>query len=125
MPPAAITAAVQRYAAELADAGKIGSEFVAHASTWLNRQDFDGADRPDPPGGKPPVSGDYFDRMPEPDVIRHVRTWKATVGQWPLAQYTPPPDDPRTRVPTHILALFGIPYDSSRRSEPASMTGTG
>jgi uncharacterized protein YdaU (DUF1376 family) len=123
--PAALMAAVKAYAAELAAKDRIGTEFVAQASTWLNQERFDrfaqgaganGSSAPADPAA-------YLATLSADDWRGHLRRWKTTGGQWTLAQRTPPPDDPRTLVPAGVLAEFGILHTA--RPNLTLLTGTG
>lgn len=108
--PAAILKAVRAYAAELQAKGKVGTEFVPLATTWLNQGRFErftgGVDAQ--PGGDQPNAAHRVASVPEGDWRDRVRTWKSRGGYWPWQQLTEPPDDARTKVPARILAEFGI-----------------
>ncbi|UMY16644.1 YdaU family protein [Methylobacterium organophilum] len=106
---ARIMEGVRRYAAQLAEGGKIGTEFVAQAATWLNQDRFEPpSGYADPPSGRPQDHASFLANLTDEDWRRHVQQWRRTGGQWLLAQRTPPPDDARTRVPQAILNEFAI-----------------
>lgn len=122
--PAALMAAVRAYSEELAAKGRIGTEFVAQASTWLNQERFDRFNgRPDPAEAKPSGPDTYLANLTDDDWRGHVRRWRSTGGQWPLARRTEPPDDPRTKVPGAILAEFDL--SQGTRANLTLLTGTG
>ncbi|WP_336488757.1 DUF1376 domain-containing protein [Methylobacterium nigriterrae] len=107
---AAIMAGIEAYRAELTEAQKIGTEFVAHAATWLREERFNRC------GAKPQKTGNdpYLAKLADDDWREHMRRWKATGGQWTLAQKSEPPDSQQTKVPLHILLEFGIGLTPSR-----------
>lgn len=105
---ARIMAGLRAYAADLDAKGKIGTEFVATASAWLNQERFNRAGPAAQPDGKSPDPEAYLARLSDDDWRKHLRTWRATGGQWLLAQRTPAPDHPQTKVPPRILAEFEI-----------------
>ncbi|CAO4179525.1 DUF1376 domain-containing protein [Methylorubrum populi] len=108
---AAIMAGVRRYAAQAEADGKIGSEFVAQASTWLNQDRFEPpAGHAGSSGSQPPDHRAFLAGLSDDDWRRHVLGWRRTGGQWLLAQRTAPPDDPRTLVPQRILDEFDIAF---------------
>ncbi|KQQ23717.1 hypothetical protein ASF53_05165 [Methylobacterium sp. Leaf123] len=114
--PAAMMVGVGRYAAHLAEIGKIGTEFVAQASTWLNQDRFEPpTGQAGPLSGQPPDHSAYLAGLTDDDWRRHVQGWRRTGGQWLLAQRTAPPDDPRTLVPQRILDEFSIPAAGAPR----------
>ncbi|MBB2964330.1 DUF1376 domain-containing protein [Methylobacterium sp. R2-1] len=121
---AVIMANLRRYAADLAERGKIGSEFVAQATTWLNQDRFEPmAGQTDPLGGPSSDPRAFLASLTDDDWRRHVSGWRRTGGQWLLAQRTAPPNDPRTLVPQHILDEFSL--GAARDPHlPALMTGT-
>ncbi|MDR7040513.1 uncharacterized protein YdaU (DUF1376 family) [Methylobacterium sp. BE186] len=106
----AIMAGVTGYAAELREAGKLETEFVAQAATWLNQERYERfATKPEPPPRDDPQRPDaYLTGLSDEAWRKHVRLWKSTCGQWDLAHKTPEPSDPRTKVPAHILAELGV-----------------
>lgn len=123
--PAALMAAVKAYAAELAAKDRIGTEFVAQASTWLNQERFDrfaqGATADGSSASADPAT--YLATLSADDWRGHVRRWKTTGGQWTLAQRTPPPNDPRTLVPAGVLAEIGIVHPARTSLTPLARTG--
>ena len=122
--PETLMTAVRAYAEELAAKGRIGTEFVAQASTWLNQERFDRFNgKPDPAEAKPSGPDTYLANLSDDDWRGHVRRWRSTGGQWPLARRTEPPDDPRTKVPGAILAEFDLSH--SARANLTLLTGTG
>lgn len=122
--PKTLMTAVRAYAEELAAKGRIGTEFVAQASTWLNQERFDRfSASPDPAEAKPSGPDTYLANLSDDDWRGHVRRWRSTGGQWPLARRTEPPDDPRTKVPGAILAEFNLAH--SARANLTLLTGTG
>ncbi|MCJ2031307.1 DUF1376 domain-containing protein [Methylobacterium sp. J-043] len=101
--PEEIIAGAKAYAAEQRRIGKVGTEYVKTADSWLYKQiwrDFTEAAPPKPAAqAAPPVADDTWrDR---------VKVWRARGGHWPWRP-SAPPDDPRTLVPQHILAEFGM-----------------
>lgn len=109
--PAALLAAAKSYAAEMRRAGNTGerAQFVKTAEVWLNQdlwRDHVGQDRSTLGGGS--TSADYLARLSDDRWRDAVRHWKKTLGQWDLARHTPPPDEPGTKVPKHILTEFAI-----------------
>lgn len=101
--PEDIIAGAKAYAAEQRRIGKVGTEFVKTADSWLHKQlwrDFTEAAQSKPAAqATPPVADDTWrDR---------VKVWRARGGHWPWRP-SAPPDDPRTLVPRHILAEFGM-----------------
>ncbi|MEN3212256.1 DUF1376 domain-containing protein [Methylorubrum populi] len=110
--PAEIIAGAKAYAAEQQRIGKVGTEFVQTADVWLNKQRWrDYAEA----GPAPKLFSEPVAAVPD-DVWRdRVRIWRARSGYWPWRP-SPPPDDPCTAVPRHILAEFGL----SPRSQVAA-----
>jgi len=109
--PAAILKAVRAHAADLQAKGKVGTEFVPLATTWLNQgrfERFTGGAGDHPGGGAPPDLASRLAGITDDSWRERVRLWKARGGHWPWQQHTEPPDDPRTKVPAHVLAEFGI-----------------
>jgi len=109
--PAEIIAGAKAYAAEQTRIGKVGTEYVQTADVWLNRQRWP----------------DYLDAEPLPQLKlsapvtdetwrERMRSWRARGGYWPWRP-CPPPDDPRTTVPNHILDEFEIPIRAGVRSD--------
>ena len=95
-----IIAGAKAYAAEQERIGKVGTEFVKTADSWLHQKRWEDY--------SPEVAAPAQDAGVSDDIWRdRVRRWKATGGHWPW-QRTEPPDDPRTKVPPHILAEIGI-----------------
>ena len=115
--PAEIIAGAKAYAAEQGRIGKVGTEFVKTAESWLHQQrwrDYAVKAAETAPPAEIPA-----------DVWRErVRVWKSRGGHWPWQQRTEPPNDPRTKVPASILAEFGICHPAERPTL-ALMTGTG
>ncbi|MCJ2038250.1 YdaU family protein [Methylobacterium sp. J-059] len=115
--PAAILSAVRAHAADMRAKGKLGTELVPMASTWLNQGRFERftnapeahreAARADPAA--------RLARVPEDEWRARVRSWESRCGHWPWQGLTEPPDDPRTKVPAHVLAEFGIDHGGSGR----------
>lgn len=62
-----------------------------------------------PPAYRPPPDPDaYLAALSDErwrDAIRH---WQRTCGAWDLHRHTPPPDDPRTKVPRRFLDEFEV-----------------
>lgn len=115
--PQDIIAGAKAYAAEQQRIGKTGTEFVKTADVWLNRglwQDFTAA---------PPVAAVPPAPVPDETWRERVREWKIRCGYWPWRQ-SQPPDHPRTLVPPHILAEFGLGPEAGP-AEPLRKTGTG
>ncbi|KQU30254.1 hypothetical protein ASG63_17440 [Methylobacterium sp. Leaf94] len=123
--PAAILKAVRAHAADLQAKGKVGTEFVPLATTWLNQARFErfaqGGGVDGSSASADPAA--YLATLSADDWRGHLRRWKTTGGQWTLAQRTPPPDDPRTLVPAGVLAEFGILHTA--RPSLTLLTGTG
>lgn len=95
-----IIGGARAYAAEQARMGKVGTQFVKTADAWLNQ-------------------GCWHDYRPEVQAVpalravvtdgewrQRVQTWKARRGHWPWSN--PPPDQPDTLVPHHILRDYGV-----------------
>lgn len=98
--PAEIVAGARAYAAEQAGLGKVGTEYIKTADVWLRQQRWkDFTERPDTPTAAGAVSDDVW--------RERVRLWQSRRGHWPW-RGSEPPDDPRTKVPPHILAELGI-----------------
>jgi len=115
--PDEIIAGARAYAAEQSRIGKVGTEFVQSADVWLNRQrwgDYLDAEASPQPKPSAPVSDETW--------RERVLTWRARGGHWPWRP-CPPPDDPRTLVPHHVLAEFGL-RAQQHGQPPALMTGT-
>ncbi|MCJ2041029.1 YdaU family protein [Methylobacterium sp. J-059] len=115
--PAAILSAVRAHAADMRAKGKLGTELVPMASTWLNQGRFERFTNA-PEAHSEAVQADPTTRLakvPEDEWRARVRTWKSRCGYWPWQQLTPTPDDPRTKVPAHVLAEFGIDHGGSGR----------
>lgn len=109
--PETLFRAVRAYAAEMQRKGKVGTEYVKQAQFWLSPRDRlweHYARQAEPP--KPRESGpdDYLAKLSDDRWREEVRYWKGRGGYWPLARRTPPPDDPNTAVPRHILAEMNI-----------------
>ncbi|WP_238272309.1 DUF1376 domain-containing protein [Methylobacterium cerastii] len=124
--PAAILRAVRAYAAELRTKGRIGSEFVAQATTWLNQGRFErftqGPEAQE--GGEGPDQRARLAKVPDSEWRNRLSVWKSRGGHWPYQHLTEPPDDPRTKVPDHVLAEFDIQH-LTERPTLALMTRTG
>ena len=118
--PAAILKAVRAHAADLQAKGKVGTEFVPLATTWLNQARFERftGSANEQPGGAQPDPAARLASISDDDWRERVRVWKARGGHWPWQQRTEPPDDPKTKVPASILAEFGIVH----RADPGSVT---
>ncbi len=89
---------------------------VVHLERFLKTRRFDGfAPKVMPkadPGALDPLLASFSD-----DRWRNeVRRWRDRRGDWPpfLQSKSPPPDDPRTKVPPHILAELNIHPARSR-----------
>lgn len=123
--PPQILRAVRAHASDLAAKGKLGTEFVPQASTWLNQARFERFATASASAGREASGPDTFlASLSEDDWRGHVRRWRNNGGQWLLGQRTPPPDHPDTNVPKHILAELGLGAGRVQ-DEPALMTGTG
>lgn len=125
--PAAILKAVRAHAAELVAKGKAGTEFVPLATTWLNQgrfERFTGGAGDQPGGGALPDPTSRLAGITDDSWRERVRLWKSRGGHWPWQQITEPPNDPKTKVPAHILAEFGIVLgDASGRVTPLRRAG--
>lgn len=53
-------------------------------------------------------SGSYIDGLSDERWRTEILHWKRTAGAWGLSRHTPPPDNPRTKVPQRFLDEFGI-----------------
>lgn len=123
--PPALLRAARALAAEMQLRGKLGTELVPMAATWLNQGRFERFTDPAGAGtGKSPDPASFLAKLSEDDWRGHLRRWDSTKGHWPLAQRTPPPDDPKTKAPPHLLAEIGIRH-SDGRPTLALLTGTG
>lgn len=102
--PEEILAGVRGYAAEVNRKGSAGTEFVAQAVTWLNQRRWrDYLAKPQAGSGRrraEDIPDEYWR-----DEVAH---WDRSRGGWSLNHVSEPPDSPRTRVPPHILAEFGL-----------------
>ena len=107
---AEIEAGAKAYAAEQARIGKAGTEFVKTADAWLNQERWkDHAARAAAGGtGSSEARDARLADVPEARWRISIERWKHTVGAWDLAAHTPPPDDPRTKVPQRFLDEYGI-----------------
>ncbi|MCJ2108536.1 hypothetical protein MKK70_24835 [Methylobacterium sp. E-041] len=106
--------------------GKVGSEFVAQATTWLNQGRFERFTK----GSEPQAGGVQTDaetrlaKVPESEWRSRLSVWQSRGGHWPWQQLTEPPDDWRTKVPPHLLAEIGIVHeDTDKRVMPLRRTG--
>lgn len=98
--PADIITGARAYAAEQARMDKVGTQFVKTADAWLNQgcwRDY-----------RPEVQAASALRavVTEGEWRQRVQTWKARRGHWPWSN--PPPDQPDTLVPHHILRDYGV-----------------
>ncbi|AWI90560.1 hypothetical protein C0214_21425 [Methylobacterium sp. DM1] len=112
--PEEIIAGAKAYAAEQQRIGKVGTGFVRTADSWLHQQrwrDHATAASVNAPAPAPVADETWRER---------IRNWRARGGHWPWRP-SPPPDDPRTLVPQHILDEFGL---GAARDLPVLMTGT-
>lgn len=116
--PEEIIAGAKAYAAEQQRIGKVGTEFVKTADSWLHQQRWMDYGPTASAVASPPAPVTVAD-----DTWRErIRTWRARGGHWPWRP-SPPPDDPRTLVPPHLLAEFGI-RPQREAHPPVLMTGT-
>lgn len=109
-------AAVRAYAAEIRRDGKLNTDLVKQAESFLSIrkrlwEDYAAKEAPRQPIGlfdaanataQHPYAGWSDDRWRE-----EVRMWRGRCGDWPWKK-SAPPDDPRTAVPRHILAEMNI-----------------
>jgi len=101
---------VKAYAAELQKKGKAGTEFVMQAARFINQEIWrDYLDKPTTASAAKPgvatldsISEDQW-RKEVDRVVKH-----RGMCQWIFRHLTPPPNDPATRVPPHILAEFNL-----------------
>lgn len=100
--PAEVIAGAKAYAAEQARIGKVGTEFVKTADVWLNQQRWQ-----DYAAAELPLSSQQ-PNIPDDSWRRHVKIWLDEGHRWMLGRHSPPPDDPQTRIPRHILSEFNI-----------------
>jgi len=116
--PEALRQAAQAYGAELRVLGKLGTEYAPMVSSWLNGAGYERFIRGDSaqPGGAPPDPASRLTGITDEAWRDRVRLWKTRGGHWPWQQITEPPDDPRTRVPAHVLAEFGIVHGTGSGS---------
>ena len=123
--PPALLRATKALAAEMQLKGKLGTELVPMAATWLNQGRFERFTDPARTGnGTSSDPAAFLAKLSEDDWRVHLRRWVSTGGQWHLAQRTPPPDDPKTKVPLHLLAELNIRHGDARPSL-ALMAGAG
>lgn len=123
--PPQILRAVRAHASDLASKGKLGTEFVPQASTWLNQERFERFAAVMFPAGREGSGPDAFlAGLSDDDWRGHARRWLSNGGQWLLSQRTPPPDHPDTKVPKHIVAELGLDAGWAH-AQPALLTGTG
>ncbi|KQP53054.1 YdaU family protein [Methylobacterium sp. Leaf106] len=97
----------RNYAAEQADLGNIGTQYVKSADAFL----FSGKWKDYLGGQSQPVavsSEDYLARLSDDRWRDALRQWKKTGGQWDLSRHSSPPDSPKTKVPQRFLTEFGI-----------------
>jgi uncharacterized protein YdaU (DUF1376 family) len=87
---------------------------VVHLERFIKWRRFEGfaakaAAKPLPAaGGAPECPDAYLASLSDDRWRDEVNRWRARLGYWPLRARTPPPDDPRTAVPKHILAELNI-----------------
>ena len=115
--PAAILSAVRAHAADMRAKDKFGTELVPMAATWLNQGRFERFTNGLGAHGEA-VQADPAARLakvPEDEWRARVRAWKSRGGYWPWQGLTEPPDDPRTKVPAHVLAELGIDHSGGAR----------
>lgn len=108
--PGEIEAGARAYAAEQARIGKAGTEFVKTADVWLNQERWKDHSHP-PAQSRASLSdaeGAYLAGLPDIRWRTAIEHWKRTAGAWDLTRHTPPPDDPRTKVPQRFLDEYGI-----------------
>lgn len=101
--PADIIAGARAYAAEQARMDKVGTQFVKTADAWLKQgcwRDY-----------RPEVQAASALRVvvTDDEWRQRVQTWKARRGHWPWSN--PPPDQPDTLVPRHVLRDCGVGAD--------------
>lgn len=111
--PDMLMRAIRAYAAELQRTGKLGTEYVKQAQFFLSpreRRWEDYARQADSRCASPAANlGDAYLASLSDDRWRdEVKRWADRRGYWPLQNRTAPPDDPRTKVPSHILAEMSI-----------------
>lgn len=118
VPQDVLLAAVKAYAAECRRDDRIGTEFVKQAEFFLSARkrlwdDYAAkagcrqADQ-DAEGSAPPAPEAHpYAHWPDDRWRQYVREWKGRGGDWPWKR-SPPPDNPNTAVPSHILAEFNI-----------------
>jgi hypothetical protein len=107
--PQAMLAGVMAYAAEQQRKGKLGTEFVMQATKFLNQEVWrDYLDKPATADAKPGKA--TIESIPDDRWRKEVQHFVDRRGmcQWIYRHLTPPPDDPATLVPRHILAEFNI-----------------
>ncbi|MET3481569.1 DUF1376 domain-containing protein [Methylobacterium sp. 1973] len=114
--PAAIIVGARAYAVEQTRISKVGTEYVKTADVWLNQQRWrDFSERPALAEPRSPDAPDpYLASLSDDRWRTEVSRWRDRVGYWPLKARTPPPDDPRTAVPKHILAEMNLLPDRAR-----------
>ncbi|MGE8131693.1 DUF1376 domain-containing protein [Methylobacterium sp. NPDC080182] len=101
--PAEIINGARAYAAEQARIDKVGTQFVKTADAWLNQgcwRDY-----------RPEVQAASALRavVTDGEWRQRVQSWKARRGYWPWS--SPPPDQPDTLVPDHVLRDCGFGAD--------------
>lgn len=108
--PEDIIAGARAYCREQTRVGKVGTEFVKTADVWLNQQRWQDHASPEPAASQ----SQHAPMLPDECWRQHVRIWSQQGGRWMLGKATPPPDDPNTKVPPHILAEMNIHPAQSR-----------
>jgi hypothetical protein len=101
--------AVKAYAAEMERKGNIGTGYVMQATKFFNQEIWrEYLDKPSSPDAKPGKA--TIESIPDDRWRREVQHFVDRRGmcQWIFRHLTPPPDDPATLVPPHILAEFNI-----------------
>jgi hypothetical protein len=102
--------AVKAYATEQARLGNVGTAYVMQATKFFNQEIWrDYLDKPTTASAaKPGVA--TLDSISEEQWRKEVARFVKDRGmcQWIFRHLTPPPNDPATRVPPHILAEFNL-----------------
>lgn len=117
IPSETLLRAVRAYAKECERKGKIGTEYVKQAQYWLSAKDRLWEHyAAQPEAAKPRGEGpdEYLASLSDDRWRDEVNRWRARLGYWPLRTRTPPPDDPATAVPKHILAEMNLLPDRAR-----------
>lgn len=108
--PETLLRAVQAYAAELGRKGKLGTEYVKQAQFWLSPNDrlWEHYGQQAQAAEQRAAAADVTAGWSEDRWREEVRRWASRGGHWMWRSITPPPDDPNTKVPRHILAELNV-----------------